>query len=177
MKFSRAVFLDRDGTINRDLWPEYCTSYLDFEIYPWAAQAIKLLNNLNLKTIVITNQACIGKKLMQPSELLHIHSKMNSILNIGGAKVDAIYYCPHTDNDTCVCRKPKPGMIARAVKEQLVNLEGSYLVGDLEIDILLGKRVGCKTISVGKEGYGADAHLKNLLEAARRIELWEKYYH
>lgn len=170
----RAVFLDRDGTINKTVEPAYCLKMDQFELFPWTAEAIRLLNKLRLKVIVVTNQACIGKGLMDRVELVRVHTRMTDLLSICGARVERVYFCPHTDSDNCSCRKPKTGMIKSALVDYNLDLSGSYLIGDSDGDIQLGKRVGCTTISVGSKSLSADLKCRNLLEAAKEIETWER---
>jgi len=145
---NRAVFLDRDGTMAKDV--SYCSCPEDFEIFPNTAKAIKLLNERGFKVIVITNQSGIARGYFAEETLKQIHEKMKSELAEKGAFVDAIYYCPHHPDDNCDCRKPKPKLVLQAKKDFDIDLERSFVVGDLDLDIELGRAVGCSTILISQ---------------------------
>ena len=146
---NRAVFVDRDGTINRDV--PYCSRPEDFELLPGAAEAIRLLNEHSFKVVVITNQSGIARGYFTEEMLAKIHDKMRSELAKHGAHVDAIYYCPHHPDDNCECRKPKPKMVLQAARDLQIDLSQSYVVGDAEMDVELARRAGCKAgIRVGE---------------------------
>lgn len=173
-----AVFIDRDGTMAEDV--RYCSRPEDFELFPNTAKAIKLLNEHGFKVIVITNQSGIARGYFTEEILADIHDKMRKELAKEGAWLDAIYYCPHHPNDKCDCRKPKPKLVLQAAKEYNINLKRSFVVGDLQMDIDLGKAVGCKSIlikgssSVSDEEMNPDAVASDLLEAAEIILSMEK---
>jgi len=113
----RAVFLDRDGVINRKA-PEgdYIKSWSEFEILPCVDSAIKRLNEESFLVIVISNQRCIARGIITEDELNEIHEKMKEELAKKGAIIDDIYYCPHDIKDRCSCRKPQPGLLLKAVR-------------------------------------------------------------
>jgi D-glycero-D-manno-heptose 1,7-bisphosphate phosphatase len=183
---TRAIFLDRDGTINEDTG--YVSRPEDLIIYPWAAEAIRLINQAGLKTIIITNQAGIARGFYSEQTLDDIHNRLTSELARQQARIDAIYYCPHHpdvgDNHyrmACQCRKPSPGLLHKAAKEHRVDLEKSWIVGDKASDINLAPRVSAQS-SLVLTGYGretvANRHLypcepvivaENLLEAVKAI--------
>ena len=143
---SRAVFLDRDGTIAKDV--HYCHRVEDFKILPTVPDAIKLLNDNGFKIIVITNQSGVARGYFTEETLAQIHQKMKDELGKYGARVDAIYYCPHHPDENCECRKPKTALFHRAVKEHNIDLGNSYMIGDMQMDIDAGNAMGCKTILV-----------------------------
>ena len=172
---AKAVFLDRDGTININ--EGYCTNPGDLRLFPWTAESIKTLNRLGYKVIVVTNQQAIAKGLLLPETLVRIHLRMRAILEASGAKIDRVYFCPHSEDSRCSCRKPKRGMIDQALKDFEIDLKNSFVIGDESKDIELGKLVGCRTISVGKESFGADLHCKNLKVAVRGIWSWDRLSH
>jgi histidinol-phosphate phosphatase family protein len=174
----RAVFLDRDGVINRKpAETEYVTHYVtrweDFQFLPGAAEAIASLNREGWRVIVISNQRCVAKGLLTIDELEGIHRKMNHELGRLGAKLDGIYYCPHDKDPPCACRKPSPGMLLTAVKEHQIDLRSSWMIGDSESDMLAGKRAGCRTIRITPElpaeNENADGFARSLLEATARV--------
>ena len=174
---NRAVFLDRDGTIARDV--HYCRRPEDFELFPNTASAVRLLNEQGFKVIVVTNQSGIARGHFTEETLAEIHEKMKGELGKESARVDAIYYCPHHPDDNCDCRKPNPGLVLQAVRDFDIDLEHSVAVGDLQMDVDLGKAVGCRTIlignasSVGAEQAAADAVVSDVLEAVHTILKWE----
>ena len=143
---NRAVFLDRDGTIARDV--HYCRRPEDFELLPTVPEAIKLLNDSGFKVIVITNQSGIARGYFTEHTLAKIHEKMEDELAKPGAKVDAIYYCPHHPDGGCQCRKPGTALFRQAARDMAIHFSSSYVVGDLPMDIEAGKALGCKTVLV-----------------------------
>ena len=170
----RAVFLDRDGVINRKAAEgEYVTRWEDFQFLPGAAEAIALLNREGWSVIVVSNQRCVAKGLLTVNELETIHRKMEAELASAGAKLDGIYYCPHDTNPSCACRKPSPGMLLKAAEEHQIALSASWMVGDSESDMAAGKRAGCRTIRIASEfpaeQENADAFAHSLMEASERI--------
>ena len=147
----KAVFLDRDGTIARDV--PYCSRPEDFELLPDAAEGIKLLNEHGFKVVIVTNQSGIARGYFTEGILARIHEKMITELAEHGAHIDAIYYCPHHPDDSCECRKPKPKMVLQAVIDLDIDLSQSYIIGDSEMDVELARRAGCKAgIRVGGSG-------------------------
>ena len=143
---SKAVFLDRDGTIARDV--PYCSRPEDLEILPTVPQAIRLLNQHGFKVVVVTNQSGVARGYFSKEILRNIHDKMLDELARQDANIDAIYYCPHHPDDNCQCRKPKTGLLTQAAMEHNIELSTSFMVGDTEIDIVSGNTVNCKTILV-----------------------------
>ena len=140
------MFLDRDGVIARDV--HYCRRVEDFEILPAVPEAIKLLNEHGFRVVVITNQSGIARGLFTEATLHQIHRHMEEELAGQGARLDAIYYCPHHPDDGCQCRKPRPGLLIKAAQELGVDLAKSFMVGDSEIDIQTGKAVGSQTVLI-----------------------------
>ncbi len=139
----RAVFLDRDGTIARDV--HYCRRVEDFEILPTVPQAIRLLNQYGFEVVVITNQSGIARGYFTEETLLRIHQHMRQELAEYGARVDAIYYCPHHPDDGCEYGKPRPGLLLKAAEELGIDLSQSFMVGDAGRDMKAGKAAGCRT--------------------------------
>ena len=153
-----AVFLDRDGTINVE--GGYINHVDRFGLIEGAAEAVILLKNNGLKTIVVTNQTGVAQGYYPESHLARLHNKMKALLKEKGAELDAIYYCPHHPSigeppyrQDCDCRKPKLGMIRKAEKDLSVDARKSYMVGDKISDVEFGRRAGCKSILV-LTGYG-----------------------
>jgi D-glycero-D-manno-heptose 1,7-bisphosphate phosphatase len=160
----RAVFLDRDGTINRDVG--YLYRRENFEFIPNAPEAIKLLNDHLFKTIVITNQAGVARGFYQEDDVVRLHEFINQELRKYDAYIDAFYFCPHHPivgadryRVACDCRKPKPGLILKAAREHDLDLSQSFMIGDKMDDVRAGINAGVKGILV-KTGYGKQVDLR-----------------
>lgn len=147
----RAVFLDRDGTISEEMG--YANHLSRFSVFPYAAAAIRRLNESGLAVIVVTNQSGAARGFFPESLIEEIHTKMKAELAAGSAHVDGVYYCPHIRDDNCNCRKPLPGMLERAAVEHNLELKGSVLVSDRYDDVAMAHAVGCVGILV-LSGYG-----------------------
>ena len=163
-----AIFIDRDGTINEDIG--YVSSPGELIIYPFAAQAVRLVNDSGMKAIVITNQSGVARSLYTERTLGTIHDRLTGELALAGARLDAIYYCPHhpeigdeTYRKRCECRKPRPGLLRRAALDHEIDLAASYVIGDKASDINLAAEVGAVGVLV-LTGYGRET----LRESARR---------
>jgi D-glycero-D-manno-heptose 1,7-bisphosphate phosphatase len=155
-----AIFIDRDGTINEDIG--YVSSPDELIIYPWAAEAVRLINGAGFKAIVITNQSGVARRLYTEETLDAIHERMTSELAREHARIDAIYYCPHHPElgderyrMSCECRKPGPGMLFAAAREHTIDLARSYVIGDKASDINLAARAGARGVLV-LTGYGRE---------------------
>jgi histidinol-phosphate phosphatase family protein len=162
------VFLDRDGTINERIIDGYVTNKLAFKFIKDAKRAIKLLNDEGFITVLITNQRGIAKGLMTENDLEEIHSFMQNELAQLGAKIDMIFYCPHDILDNCDCRKPRAGLIFKALNElerDGVNINvPKYFIGDTDSDMQTAKNAGIIGLKIG-----LDSEFKNLLAAARYL--------
>lgn len=137
----KAIFLDRDGTINVDVDYLHETDKLVF--IDGAVEALALLKAQGYRLIVISNQSGIGRGYFGVREVECLHAHMNRILQKHGAAIDAFYYCPHVEQDRCACRKPQTGLIDRAAAEWDIDLQQSYMVGDREADVMTAVRAGC----------------------------------
>jgi len=146
-----AAFLDRDGTICEDV--NYLSRPEQIKLFPFASEAVRLLNENNFLVILITNQSGIARGFFDENALREIHEKLVSELAEQNAKLDAIYFCPHNSVDNCACRKPKTGMIEQAAKDFSIDLKNSWMIGDKWIDVETGFRAGTKTALV-LTGYG-----------------------
>lgn len=174
----KAIFLDRDGTINK--YVGFLRSPSELELIDGAAEGIKLINSSGYLAIVVTNQPVIARGEVSVSELQLIHDKMETLLGAEGAYVDALYYCPHHPDKgfegevvelkiDCDCRKPKPGLLLRAAEDFNIRLEDSWMIGDGKNDVGAGKAAGCKTVLIGDEECEADITAENLLAAVEEI--------
>ena len=161
----RAIFLDRDGTIN--IYKGFLRNINDFELIQGIGDAIQRINEQGYLAIVVTNQPVIARGELSKEELEEIHNRMETELGREGAYLDGIYVCPHHPDKgyegevvglkiDCACRKPKPGMLLCAEKDFNINLEDSWMVGDRESDIKAVRAAGCRTALVGGEDYGQD---------------------
>ena len=152
---SKAVFLDRDGTLNVD--KGYVYRIEDWEWIPGAVDAIVALRKAGFLVIVVTNQAGIARGYYNEVDVNRLHAWINEELKKQGAAVDGFYYCPHHPaySGECACRKPMPGMLHEAIRDFDVDINGSWLVGDKAADIHAGLAVGIKPILV-LTGYGKE---------------------
>ena len=146
-----AVFLDRDGTIAEEVG--YLNHISRFRMFPFAADAIRRLNEASLPVMVVTNQSGVGRGYFPEALVDEVHELMTKQLAAAGARLDAIYYCPHTSAEGCESRKPKPGMLDRAAREHALDLKRSFVVGDRSADIELAHNAGARGILV-RTGYG-----------------------
>ena len=174
----KAIFLDRDGTIN--IHVGFLRNIDEFELLPGVAEAIRLINSSGYLAIVITNQPVIARGEVTVPELDLIHQKMETLLGAKGAYLDGLYYCPHHPDKgfegeipelkfDCDCRKPKPGLIHRAASDFNIGLEDSWMIGDGKNDVLAGKKAGCKTALINEGEFGQNITADSLLEAVEAI--------
>lgn len=184
---NRAIFIDRDGTINEEAG--FLTTTSQFRLFGFAAEAIRLINDVGWRAIVITNQSGIARGLFTEEFLSEIHAQMERSLEQRGALIDAIYYCPHHPEfgeplyrKDCNCRKPKPGLLEKAARDFSLDLKECHVIGDRYRDVEMGRAVGARSVLVmtgyGREEYRAQNELspqqpdhvsENLLEAVRWI--------
>lgn len=170
----RAIFLDRDGTINK--YVGFLRDIDDFTLEDGVTKAIRKINELGYLAIVVTNQPVIARGEVTFDELKQIHQKMQVLLGKEGAYLDGIYVCPHHPDSgfpgeikelkiECDCRKPKPGMLLQAAKDFNIDLENSWMVGDSQNDILAGQNAGCHTCLVNNTAdYGQDLTFKSVYD-------------
>ena len=168
----KAIFLDRDGTINK--YVGFLRDINDFALIDGVAEAIKAINTSGYLAVIVTNQPVIARGEVTYEELNEIHNKMETLLGNQGAYLDAIYYCPHHPDSgfdgevkelkfDCDCRKPKPGLLLKAAEELNIDLSKSWMIGDSKNDIMAGKNAGCKTALIGNEDYKQDITVDSLL--------------
>jgi D-glycero-D-manno-heptose 1,7-bisphosphate phosphatase len=154
-----AVFVDRDGTLIEEV------GYLDrverLVLYPWTTDAIRALNRAGLPIVLVSNQSGVARGFFTETVVDAVHERMQSLLRAGGAHIDAYYYCPHHPDgkvpgyaQTCDCRKPKRGLVDRAVREFGIDPARSYVVGDRWLDVELARTMGGRGVLV-RTGYGA----------------------
>lgn len=173
----KAIFLDRDGTLNKHVG--FLRSPEELELIEGAAEAVREINHSGYLAIVATNQPVIARGEVTEEGLELIHQKLETLLGREGAYLDAVYYCPHHPDKgfegeveelkvICHCRKPSPGMLLRAAKDYNIDLSESWMVGDSENDVLAGKNAGCRTLLL-EDAKGRKGDCRSLLEAVRMI--------
>jgi D,D-heptose 1,7-bisphosphate phosphatase len=151
---TKAVFLDRDGTLLRERG--YLSRPKNFHFYKSVFPALRLLQKNGYKLVIITNQSGIGRGYFSETQLKRVHDALRLSLRKKGVRIDRIYYCPHVPNAGCACRKPRPGMIQKAKRDLNIDLSSSYLIGDQTRDIQLAQNVRVKGILV-LTGFGRSA--------------------
>lgn len=173
MHKQKAIFLDRDGTINK--YVGFLTKIDDFELISGVSEAIKKINRSGYLAILVTNQPVIARGEITLDELTEIHKKMETQLGKDGAYLDGIYYCPHHPDRgfagerpeykiDCECRKPRPGMLLKAAGDFNIDLSESWMIGDGENDIKAGQNAGCKTALIGENNFGQTVSVHSLKE-------------
>lgn len=142
----KAVFIDRDDTISKDVG--YCSNPDDFNVFDYVPESIARLNKAGYLVIIITNQSGISRGFLNEEILSKIHDKMIAQIAEGGGKIDDIFFCPHLPEDECKCRKPEIGMGVEAVRKYNINTSVSFMIGDSEKDVEFGRRLGCKSLRI-----------------------------
>jgi len=182
----KAIFLDRDGTINEE--KGYICFFSEMEIFPFSVEAIKKMNKNNYRVIVVTNQSAIARGICKEDHIIDIHSEMKEFFSKQDAVIEAFYYSPYLEEGVIAkykkkhgSRKPSPGMIFRAAEDFNIKLNESFMIGDSTRDIIAGKKAGCQTVLVltgnGKsaqkelEGLNLKPDLiaENILDAVEKI--------
>ncbi len=167
---NRAVFIDRDGTINID--KDYLADPDDIELIEGSSDAIKIANSLGLIVVVISNQSGVSRGIMTAEQVDSVNSRLVEMLKYSGARVDAVYYCPHHpdygEKVNCACRKPGVGMLLRAAAEFGVDLSSSFVVGDKWSDVKCGENAGAFT-SLVRTGYG-EADYQRCIDGGIKID-------
>lgn len=180
MSRHRAVFLDLHGTLGE----QGAIGIREFALYPFAGEAVRLLNTAGLLVLIVTNQSRIARGEMTHQDFLDFVQRLKRQLIEQGGRIEGVYYCPHSEADGCGCRKPQPGLVLQAQQDYQLDLAQCYLVGDVGAwDMQLARAVGCTAILVrtgwGEGSLGAYRHLwaeiepdytaKDVLDAAEWI--------
>lgn len=174
----KAIFLDRDGTINR--YVGFLRDLDHFELLPDVVEAIKKINVSGYLCIVVTSQPVIERGEVTILELDEIHNKMETLLGLEGAYIDALYFCSHhphkeykgeipelkCDYD---CRKPNPEMLLKVAEDFNIDLSQSWMIGDGEIDVIAGRNAGCRTCLIGEGQFGQDVTVGSLVEFVEKV--------
>ena len=188
----RAVFIDRDGTISEEVG--YVNHVSRYRVFPFAAEAVRALNEAGWLAVLVTNQAGVARGYFKEELIGQVHGLLAAELERGGARLDAVYYCPHHPSVgeppyrfDCDCRKPRPGLLLRAAEELNLDLSRCWMVGDRHSDVELARNAGVRSAFV-LTGYGrgelehqSDAWpqrpeliAENLLEAVKKIVAGEE---
>ena len=178
---SKAVFLDRDGTINVD--KNYLYKIEDFEFLPGAVEGLRLLQSSGFLLIIITNQSGIARGYFTEADYLKLTDWMLAELKDYGVNISGVYYCPHLPEaeiseykKLCHCRKPETGLFEQAVKDFDIDLSMSYAIGDKPRDCAICEKTGCKGFLIGTESSNHKVkHVSSLLEAAKIITGGDRY--
>lgn len=166
----KAVFLDRDGTINEDIGFPHKIEH--FKLLPGVCEGLIKLQSAEYKLIIITNQSGIGRGVYRLEDFYAFNNHLVKILNQNGINISRTYYCPHHPDDNCECRKPKPKLIQDAAKDLNLDISSSWMIGDKLSDIQMGENAGCQGAVLLDPKYVQDINkpkLKNLIEAADYI--------
>jgi D-glycero-D-manno-heptose 1,7-bisphosphate phosphatase len=166
-----AVFLDRDGVINRDR-SDYVKSWDEFEFLPGVLEAFRLLAPSPHRVVVVSNQSAVGRGLVSRSTVDKIHASMTEAIRRSGGRIDAVYYCPHRPDENCLCRKPRPGLLLQAAGELGIDLSASWLIGDDLRDLESAEAVGIRPILV-RTGHGKDLPGSVLTQATHGFDVFE----
>ena len=157
----KTVFVDRDGVINQER-SDYVKSISELEIYPNVAKNIKLLKDAGFLVIVITNQSAVNRGIITHEIVSQIHDSIQDHLKKYGTFLDGFYYCPHTPNENCNCRKPKSGLLEKAILELNIDLNSSWMIGDSDSDIEAADSIGCKAIKIN-DNFSLDNAVEKIL--------------
>lgn len=162
----KILFLDRDGVINKRIVNGYVTRWEEFEFLPGVKESLGKISGIGYSLIVITNQQCVGKKMITFADLQMIQEKMSLELQRAGANILDIFVCPHLKSDNCNCRKPKPGLLIQAKEKYGLDLSKTIFIGDSPTDIEAGKAAGTKTFLLSPVSQPTE---KNSLSGPDRI--------
>ncbi|MCJ7496612.1 MAG: HAD-IIIA family hydrolase, partial [candidate division Zixibacteria bacterium] len=165
----KAVFLDRDGTITVE--KDFVSKIEEIEFIPGAKEGLKILQGLGYILVITSNQSGVGRGIMSEKQVEEVNNFILGELEKEGIKVSGIYYCPHLKEENCHCRKPKTGLIEKALQNKYLKLRGSWVIGDKLSDVLLGKNINGKSILV-LTGYGQGE--KQKFESNLEIYDWQK---
>ena len=154
----KAVFLDRDGTLNED--PGYLSHPKQMKLLPGVGEGLRLLKDAGFELIVVSNQSGVGRGIFKETMLPEIHARMNELLAPTGVKIERFYLCTHRPEENCACRKPKPFLIHQAETDLGVDLTNSYMIGDKLSDIEVGENAGVKASVLVRTGNGQETEHK-----------------
>tara|TARA_B110000196_G_C21070500_1_gene627227 strand:+ start:721 stop:1221 length:501 start_codon:yes stop_codon:yes gene_type:complete len=162
MNKKKAVFLDRDGVINENRI-DYVKNTNELKIFDFVGSAITELKSMGFLVVVVTNQSAINRGLTTEKLVNEIHGEIQKYLKNYETVIDRFYFCPHKPNEKCNCRKPRPGLLEKAILEIGIEPNKSWMIGDNDSDITAGIEVGCQTIKLDN-----NFNLKNAVEQIRK---------
>jgi len=148
--FKKVIFLDRDGVINKER-RDYVKNISELEIFSDIVNPLKKLKNNGFLLIVITNQSAINRGIITLEKVDEIHQYIQDYLKKFNIKLDAFLICPHRPDENCLCRKPKSGLLLKAINEFDIDIKKSWLIGDNDSDIEAANNIGCKSLKINKE--------------------------
>jgi D-glycero-D-manno-heptose 1,7-bisphosphate phosphatase len=163
-----AIFIDRDGTLNELVG--YLNHISQFRLYPWAAEAIRVIRQSGFLAVLVTNQSGIGRGLFPEDLVRAVHDRLQETLREAGTRLDGIYYCSHDPSDECECRKPSPGMLLQAKNDLDIDLTRSWVIGDSYSDLEMGWNTGAKAALV-LTGYGKGGLENHRYEWSRQPDI------
>jgi len=162
MNKKKAVFLDRDGVINENRI-DYVKNTNELKIFDFVGSSITELKSMGFLVVVVTNQSAINRGLTTEKLVNEIHDEIQKYLKNYETVIDRFYFCPHKPNEKCNCRKPRPGLLEKAILEIGIEPNKSWMIGDNDSDITAGIEVGCQTIKLDN-----NFNLKNAVEQIRK---------
>jgi histidinol-phosphate phosphatase family protein len=151
---AKAVFLDRDGTLNED--PGYINHPDRMRLLPGVGQALRKLKDAGFLLVVVSNQSGVGRGIIPPAELPRIHARMDELLSHSGVRIDHYSLCTHRPEEACPCRKPSPRLILDAARDLGIDPAHSYMVGDKIVDLEAGKNAGVRAVALVRTGHGRE---------------------
>lgn len=154
------IFLDRDGVII-EYRANYVRSWEDVEIYPQALRVLKRIRSLDRQIVIITNQSAVGRGLVSLQKANDINQRLLEEIHKAGGRIDGLYLCPHTPEEGCPCRKPKPGLILQAARDLDIDLKHSILIGDNLTDLQAGQAAGIARVALVRTGLGESLSAEN----------------
>lgn len=150
----KAVFLDRDGTLNED--PGYINHRDKMRLLPGVGPALKSLKDAGFLLIVVSNQSGVGRGIIPPDELPRIHERMDELLGASGVRIDYYSLCTHRPEEGCPCRKPSAKLLVDAASQLQIDLKQSYMVGDKIVDLQAGRNAGVRGVGLVRTGHGLE---------------------
>ena len=166
-----AVFLDRDGVINRRR-PDHVKSWEEFEFLPGVLDALADLRSMDTRVIVITNQSVVGRGLLAAEGLRQIHTRMLQAIRATGGHVEAVYACLHAPAQGCTCRKPAPTLFYRASDDLGIRLSDSIMVGDSPTDVDAARAAGCRPVLISDGGNAVSPDVVAVKGLPEVVRLW-----
>jgi D-glycero-D-manno-heptose 1,7-bisphosphate phosphatase len=171
-----AIFIDRDGVINCRRPSDYVLNWSQFIFTPGIREAMRKLSSLGLPMIIVSNQAAVGKGLLNSDVLEGITARLHQTLLTDGTSLTAAYYCPHRADENCVCRKPKAGLLYKAADDFNIDLGRSVFIGDSDSDVQAAHAASCQPVLFGSGvsgSSGSPGRAKDLPTALTAVELFD----